>query len=210
MASAFSNNGQGVRGDLRHTVAAVLLDSEARNARANDPWHGKVREPMIRFAQWAATFGAKPKAGEKELRLFNLSTTIGQSPLRSPSVFNFFAPDYIPPNTVHAKYGRLAPELQIADEASVVTFLNTMNTFVRGWQPIVANYATELALAPNARALVEHLNLLLSGGQLSERMLGIVTAAVEEITPKFASYQQQRVFAAILFIMSTAEYTVQK
>ena len=50
VARVFSNNGAGVRGDLRAVVKAVLLDAEARDATsASDPAQGKLREPVLRM-----------------------------------------------------------------------------------------------------------------------------------------------------------------
>ena len=45
---------------------------------------------------------------------------LGQSPLRSPSVFNFFRPGYVPPNTAIATAGKQAPEFQLHNESSTV------------------------------------------------------------------------------------------
>ncbi|HQO54038.1 MAG TPA: DUF1800 domain-containing protein, partial [Ottowia sp.] len=92
VAAAFNDNGAGVRGDLRAVTRAVLLDPEARqDPKLNGPAWGKLREPMIRFVQWARSFGATSSDGKWILwDLSDPSTALGQSPLRSPSVFNFF------------------------------------------------------------------------------------------------------------------------
>jgi uncharacterized protein (DUF1501 family) len=45
VASVFNNNGQGVRGDMKAVVRAVLKDPEARGAVKLDPGYGKLREP---------------------------------------------------------------------------------------------------------------------------------------------------------------------
>ncbi|MBL8223546.1 MAG: DUF1800 family protein, partial [Bryobacterales bacterium] len=54
VTAVFNNNGSGVRGDLKAVVRAVLLDDEARRAPApGDTSRGKLREPIVRFVQWA-------------------------------------------------------------------------------------------------------------------------------------------------------------
>ena len=60
VAAVFNNNGQGVRGDLGAVVKAVLLDPEARNTAAAlaDPNYGKLREPVVRMANWMRASGA--------------------------------------------------------------------------------------------------------------------------------------------------------
>ena len=47
VAAVFANDGQGVRGDLKAVVQAILLDSEARGAVKTDPSYGKLREPAV-------------------------------------------------------------------------------------------------------------------------------------------------------------------
>lgn len=64
VASAFNNNGAGVRGDLKAVWTAILLDDEARGAGSlADTGFGKLREPILRFAQWSRTFNARSEFG---------------------------------------------------------------------------------------------------------------------------------------------------
>ena len=51
---------------------------------------------------------------------------LGQSPLRSPSVFNFFRPGYVPPNTAIATAGKQAPEFQLLNETTTAGYINFM------------------------------------------------------------------------------------
>src|SRR5262245_22108066 len=124
--------GTGQRGDLRATIAAILLDTEARVPPApGDPDFGKTREPILRVAQWMRSFNARSVSGS-----FLLGTTddpgtqLGQSPMRSPTVFNFYRPGYVPPNTAIATANLVAPELQIVNEISVVGYSNFMRSVV--------------------------------------------------------------------------------
>ncbi len=48
---------------------------------------------------------------------------LGQSPLKAPSVFNWFLPGYKPGGLI-ASYGKVAPEFQIATESSVFQNIN--------------------------------------------------------------------------------------
>ena len=69
-------------------------------------------------------------------RLWNIAISptrrpaLGQSPLRSPSVFNFFRPGYVPPNTAIAAPGLVAPEFQLANETTPVAYINLMQTLI--------------------------------------------------------------------------------
>ena len=56
VATVFGNNGSGVRGDLKAVWTAILTDEEARAMpTAADTLFGKMREPIVRFVQWART-----------------------------------------------------------------------------------------------------------------------------------------------------------
>ncbi|MFT3777261.1 MAG: DUF1800 domain-containing protein [Ottowia sp.] len=219
VAAAFNDNGAGVRGDLRAVTKAVLLDPEARQDPAqNGPAWGKLREPMIRFVQWARTFGATSSDGEWILwNLSDPSTSLGQSPLRSPSVFNFFRPGYIPPGTALAERKQPAPEFQITNENSVAGYLNFMqNTIAWGaWGSStskiwVESYTREMALVADSAALVDRVNLLLAAGRLSAATVATIRSAIDTINPTSDWARKQRVWSAIMLTMACPEYLVQQ
>lgn len=235
VAAAFNNNGAGVRGDLRAVWAAVLLDDEARDpARLGDSMHGKLREPLLRFIQWARTFGAVSAAGSwKIFDLSDAANRLGQSALRAPSVFNFFRPGYVPPSTGLADQRAVAPEFQLVNESSVGGYLNFMQGVIQNGihcpRPSVpeaaytdyqydvkARYSAELARVTDPVALIDHLNLVLCAGQLpvSQRslMVDALKAMVYEqptsMTEEARRYD--RVAAAVLMVMASSAYLVQK
>ncbi len=87
---------------------------------------------MLRFVQWARTFGLHSAAGSWKIGdLSDPATKLGQSPLRSPSVFNFFRPGYVPPSTALARSEATAPEFQLVNETSVGGYLNFMQSVIR-------------------------------------------------------------------------------
>ena len=83
-------------------LAAVLLDREARGSTGlGQKGFGKLREPMVRLVQWGRSFGIASAQGSWKIGdLSDVGTRLGQSPLRAPSVFNFFRPGYVPPSSV--------------------------------------------------------------------------------------------------------------
>ncbi|WP_298208483.1 DUF1800 domain-containing protein [Acidovorax sp.] len=233
VAAAFANNGAGVRGDMRAVVKAVLLDDEARapGGLASTSF-GKLREPMLRFVQWGRTFGITSKFGYWKIGdTSSAGTRLGQSPLRSPSVFNFFRPGYVPPATTIASSGAVAPEFQIVNESSVGGYLNYMQRVImsgiyvnapdlpdfgsnaNNGVDIKANYTNELAIAPDADALVSRINLLMCAGQLSTANAKLISDALKArpvTATSTDSAKLDRVAAAILLVMASAEYLVQK
>lgn len=233
VAAAFNNNGAGVRGDLKAVWSAILLDDEARSpAGLTQASFGRLREPMLRFVQWGRTFGIRSAAGSWKIGdLGNPATQLGQSPLRPPSVFNYFRPGYVPPSTALAANRSVAPEFQLVNESSVGGYLNYMQGVIRNGvyvnapdQPnagsnasngydITAAYIAELALVTDAAALVRRLALLLCADQLSASTQTLIVNALNA-TPVTAastdSVKSNRVAAAVLMVMASAEYLVQK
>lgn len=64
VATAFNDNGNGVRGDMKAVIRAILLDPEARNrSMLNDPKHGKLREPVLRHTHLARAFRYRRESG---------------------------------------------------------------------------------------------------------------------------------------------------
>jgi uncharacterized protein (DUF1800 family) len=216
VASAFNNNGAGVRGDMKAFWKAILLDPEAR-ALPSAATAGKVREPMIRAVQWARTFGATSVDGA--WRVYDQSSSdygLTQSPLRSASVFNFFRPGYVPPRTAIATAGLVAPEFQAHNESSTVGYLNYLADWVGGGfsnGAVKASYSELLPLAADSKALVQWVCLYLSADQLSDRTLKAIFSSVSSLPVTASSPDEtklQRIYAAVLLVMACPEYIVQK
>jgi uncharacterized protein (DUF1800 family) len=217
VAAVFADNGSGVRGSLAHVYAAILLDDEARSpAVLGSGQFGKLREPMLRLVQWARTFGAASANGTWKINdLSNAGYYIGQSPLRSPSVFNFFRPGYVPPYVAPGPSltaGSVAPEFQLVNESSVGGYINYLqNTIQSGINAdIKAGYVAELALAGNASALLDRLNLLLCAGQLSAASRSLILTALSAMPSSTDTNKHNRVYAGVLMVMASADYLVQK
>ncbi|MDM0044715.1 DUF1800 domain-containing protein [Variovorax dokdonensis] len=215
VATVFADNGAGVRGDMRSVFAAVLLDNEARApAGLSDPNFGRLREPMLRLVQWARTFKVGSATDTWKVGDTSAITNLGQSPLRSPSVFNFFRPGFVPPSTAIAVNRMVAPEFQLVSEASVCTYVNRMQAVISDGLAagdLMPDYGAERRLALDASALVDRLNLLLCAGQLSTATVNVIKTALG--TPEAASGESNRdnrIFAGILLVMGCPEYLVQK
>ena len=101
--------GEGRLGDLAATVAAILLDREARSAVLDaDPIYGSLKEPLLRVLQFMRAMKLELTADSPLLRL-ELFNSIGEEAFKLPSVFSFFLPEYSPPGVVKAA-GLVSPE----------------------------------------------------------------------------------------------------
>ena len=236
VATIFNDNGKGVRGDLAAVFKAILLDTEATSsAGLTSTTFGKLREPMVRTAQWARTFKASSLKGTWKIGNPNYSAVdaLGQSPLQAPSVFNFFRPGYVPPSTTMALSKATVPEFQLVNESTTASYINYLQNFlyqgmwVRAPElitspdaatptdgpDIVPDYSAELALVGNPSALINRLNLLLCAGQLSaETVTMMVNALSYDSTNSASSDSAKRSYVAkaIMFVMCCSEYLVQK
>ena len=216
VARAFNDNGSGVRGDMKAVIRAVLLDPEARDAtRLSDGNWGKLREPVVRVANWARLFGARSPSGTYRINsLHDPIEGVGQGPLHSPSVFNFFRPDYSPAGDVR-NAGLVALEFQITHETTVSAYINFMvQTVEQGYgsgdRLITAPYTNELALATQPEQLVDHLNQLLMAGQMSAATRQTVLEALNAVPMTEANAAQRRVWIAVTLAMCSPEFLIQK
>lgn len=227
VAQTFNDNGQGVRGDMKAVMRAVLLDAEARSATnlTVASW-GKLREPIVRYANFMRAFNVSSTTGY--YRIWNLEDpvrSIGQNPMRAPSVFNWFRPDYSPQGPVR-QAGLLAPEFQIVHEGTATSWVNFIEEKSRretSWgrandqqwgvdvrDYLAADLTQEVSLASNAAALFDRLNLLLAANQLSSATKTVIVNALNGINASSESGRRSRVSTAITLVMSSPEYLIQK
>jgi uncharacterized protein (DUF1800 family) len=217
VAGVFSRTG----GDLKATVKAILLHPEARTP---SPDGGKVREPLLRVTAFLRAFDATSFTG-----FFKIGNTddpaskLGQTVLRSPSVFNFYRPGYTPPGLGT----RVAPELQIVHETSAAGYVNFLRSAVFSgagtvvgaphYKPDVQpDYRGELALAEQPAELVERLNHKLMHGSMPAALKTEITNTVAAIAIPTRSQaatdnaKKLRVAAAVLLTLASPEFQVQK
>jgi uncharacterized protein (DUF1800 family) len=211
---------QSTQGDMKSIITAILTDSEATSATLlSDPQAGKLREPVVRFIQWARTFQLNIAATDattwaKIGNLSSSSTALAESPLQSPNVFFFFQPGYIPPQTALQTNGITAPEFGITNESSVAGYMNFIkNLIANGIAGVPGNYS---ALQPlidqggTSAALLAEINVLIAAGQISAQTLSLMQSALDTIDVSTASGANDRLHAALTLVMCAPEYLVQK
>lgn len=228
VAAVFNNNGQGVRGDLGAVLRAVLLDREARDGTAAVPAFGKLREPVLRMTQLFRAFGARPVPGgdwdvAPTVAVFNtpsnrglrgLDADLGQNVLSSPTVFNFYPPDFAPAGPVAAAQ-LVAPEFQLWTENAVMAGANLLNFHVQdaesGGYWTALNLTAELALVSQPANLVNRLDLLLTGGAMSTSLRQALLTRLSDPTYSNDDYGRSgKVRDAISLIVNSPEQLVQK
>ncbi len=224
VAAVFNNNGSGVRGDMGAVIRAILLDPEARTAPAGTSTSdGKLREPIIRLANWIRAFGATSQSGFWAINSTTANTSLGQSPLAAPSVFNFYRPGYVPPGTRMGQAGLVAPEFQTVDEVTTAGYINTMQTAITSGigasSDVRSALTNEVAVANDPAALADRMNTLLMYGSMSTTMRQRLVEAITSVTVPASTGSNQaaidtallnRARLAVFLTMTSPEYLIQR
>ncbi len=214
-AQAFANNGQGIRGDMKAVVRAILLDWEARSPDVlSQPGYGKVREPMIRFVALLRAMNAQPPADGRFRYYWQSSAEWGlnQSPLQAPTVFNFFEPTYAQPGPI-ADAGLVSPELHIINETSVFGTANFLHAVLfEGYADdqtnITLNYSYFTSAGTNNAALLDRVNLVFYAGRMAPETRTIFADALAD--PDFETNPLERVQTLIWLVSLSPEFAVQR
>ena len=206
VTAAFNNNGQGVRGDMKTVLRAILLDPEARGDVKANPEFGQLREPVLMLtALLRATGGVTDGAG-----LADRVASLGQRPYSSPSVFNFFPPDSTIPGT-----DLFGPEFGIHNTSTAVGRSNLIYSLLYSGiagDPTVPNAtgthiatASLEALAADPDSLTNTVEVLLLGSRLPATTHGIVASSVSLVP---ATNKTERVRMALYLVASSYHFQV--
>ncbi|MFN0298964.1 MAG: DUF1800 family protein [Burkholderiales bacterium] len=211
VATAFNNNGQGVRGDLRAVLRTIMLDPEARGDTKTDPNAGKLREPVLYMTNLLRALDGTTDG----VYLIDKAIAMGQPPFESPTVFNYFPPDYVPPGT-----DILGPEFKIMHTSTVLSRANFVNELLVTRNEVVApvanvtgatgtktNSATLNAAAANPATLVDQVTALFGNNPLSAQEKAAIVTAVTAVP---AANAVQRVRTAIYLVVTAAQVQIAK
>lgn len=223
ITNVFNDNGNGVRGDLGAVVAAILLDEEARNCNwINNTANGRLKEPIQRYTQYVKGFDAKTETWFWNQGVV-LNNFTDQYVLSSPTVFNFFLPDY-QPNSAIADENLVAPEFQIFNSSTSVGYMNIMYFMA------IADYNNDIPeeeleelgvleaykailtapqlvdLSADPDALIDYFDLVLAHGNMSEATRATILAAC---TP-LATFPEAMVKMALYLTMISPDYVIMK
>lgn len=232
VSAKFNDNGQGIRGDMKAVISAILTDPEALDCSwMQDPHSGKLKEPILKYTQALRAFNVSNQSGRLWNWGYGFDEAVSQGVLASPSVFNFYLPEF-QPNGPIADADLVAPEFEIHTSATSINYINLVyDWFINDYYGEIATHAgasshnapsydpndldpadylfldlnEEYNMAWDAPALVERLNLILTGGLFSEETKSSIVSAVEELSDPV-----ERVRAALFLSFIAPEYTVQK
>jgi uncharacterized protein (DUF1800 family) len=189
VSRVFDGTDSGVRGDMAAVIKAILLDPEASAAADATQNRGKLREPVLRHLALMRQLNATSSDGYYFNAGFLLQQLVGQHPLSSPSVFNFFLPSHTPAGEIAAA-GLVAPEFQITTTTTVVGITNLVDfavngDFVMDAQPPFGEVTLDLSefevLAADPIALMDRLDLLFTSGSLNPDTRAVIVDIIDDI-----------------------------
>jgi len=232
VARVFENNGFGIRGDLKAVVKAILVHPQARTAV--DP-QGKVREPVLRLSAYLRAFPHTSLTGAWKIGNTDSTTSsLGQTPLRAGSVFNFYRPGYLAPGTGAAAAGLALPEMQLLNESSASGYVNymrdnlslgvgqlqaTVNNVVQNKRDLQRDWSAEIALSGSPTDLINSITGRLLYTTLSPGLVLDLTAAINSFPIPDATAtnaadvlaaKRNRVNITVLLTLVAPEFLVQK
>jgi hypothetical protein len=212
VSAAFNNNGKGVRGDLKAVTAAILLDPEARCddpstcAAMINPNYGHLREPILFITNILRAFNATSNGTNLSDRAKNM----GQELFYSPTVFNYYRPNFVVPGTT-----LLGPEFTIQSSSAAINHAQFLNPLIGigsiSGTTIDLSGLQALASDPTAAALVDELNTTLMHGTMStgagsmrERIMQTI-AALPSAT---ANDRLKRARWALYLVATSSQYQI--
>jgi uncharacterized protein (DUF1800 family) len=200
VAAAFNDNGSGVRGDLKAVVTAILMDPEAR--RGDDPTQaqpndGHLKEPLLFMTSALRAMNATSDGSN----LANYASNMKESPFFSPSVFNFFPPNFVIQGTT-----LLGPEFAIFNNSTTMARTNFVNDLVYGQ---VSNTTTVdisgyIPLAATPDELIDTIAAVMLHGQVSAGVRSTLDSTLSAISDNTGRTQ-----AVFYLIGSSSQFQVQ-
>jgi uncharacterized protein (DUF1800 family) len=202
---------------MKEVIRAVLLDPEARGDAKTDPRYGKLREPVLFLTNIARHFDVRSadRSALSDGTLTTETSAMGQIAFMSPSVFNFYPPDYVVPGTSFK-----GPEFALYTTGTAITRANFGNTII--FNRINPNperrviLGTSISLAemqafaeadPSGNQLLDALNLRMMHGAMSPQMRGAILGVVQSVPESNPLLRAQR---AVYLVATSSQYQIQR
>lgn len=201
VATSFADNGQGVRGDMKAVIRAVLQDPEARagDTGAVAGTDGKLREPVIYMTRLLRAFNAQSDG----VGLQSYSQPMRQDVFNAPSVFNFYPPSYKPRGMALA-----GPEFKIVNAPTISARLNFLFDLTNQGLPLATkpDFGELLAAAGDDNTLIALLDLRLIHGTAPAAL----KTAVAQALPAAGGVGQQRAMLALYLFAASPAFAIQR
>ncbi|MFN7923313.1 MAG: DUF1800 family protein [Bryobacteraceae bacterium] len=200
VSAVFEDNGEGVKGDLKAVIRAILLDSEAIDPTSDSGGH--LKEPALAVLSLIRPIGAR--VGDFPV-LADEAIEMGQSILFPPSVFSYFSPGYRIPGA-----GLGGPEFQILTSETALRRVNYVGKLLYGGfgSYIELDSKRYVDAAPDTNALLQLVDEDFLGGWMHDDPAG--TAMLDAITKAVNAQESAaaKAAAAIYLVGSSQQFQV--
>jgi uncharacterized protein (DUF1800 family) len=195
VAAVFIDNGEGVRGDMRAVLQAILTDPDAS---VDGPDAGRLKDPLLHVVGLGRALGVQ--VGDPSMFMY-VFTGLGQLLVTPPTVFGFYSPLAPLPGSPDL----FGPEFQLYTPALAIQRANFIYSLVSGGagSSFKVDLAPYVALAASPAALVEKVNQALFFGRMSNALRQVIVAATQAV-----SSPQQRAVGALYLAAISSEYVV--
>jgi uncharacterized protein (DUF1800 family) len=217
VSAVFANNGSGVRGDMKAVLTAILMDPEARagDVQTGDQADahpavdgGHLREPLLWTENLLRGLNATPQSPATPYPYVSFMSSrlasLGEAPFNQASVFNYFPPEYVIPQTTSN-----APEFSLENTGSVVPRLSLADAIIHNTAsgPAVDLSATSPfgLQASDPATLVDYLGMLFMHSQMPTDMR---TALITTVSAIPATDLQSRVRVAVYLVVTSSQYKI--
>lgn len=207
VAAAFNNNGQGVRGDMKAVITAVLLDAEARandNGGQDQITDGHLQEPVLYIAGIVRAFGGTMTTQN----YFGWDLGNMQQDIFNPaSVFNYYSPLFVAPGTnlQGGEFQIYTPDVAVYRANMAANLMGAYNNAIQTYGPgTTVDLSPFVPLAAQPATLVAALDLTLTHGTMPATMKNAIIAAITAETQGNVF----RVEDAIFLILTSGYYNV--
>lgn len=220
VANVFNNDGAGVRGNMFAVAKAILMDEEARNCEYLDaPYTGKMIEPVLRMTNFFKSVGVDMSRSKYFFHHgYDLEVRAFQHPYSSPTVFNFYTPDYRPNGPLNDQ-NLSAPEFQILNTLSSLDFGNlsfgwtyyeyAQNNWENEYFYNPVNASDYFESAHDDEALMNQIDLLFFQGQMSSFTKDALIEAIKDI-PSTLNGAREKINTAMYLALISPDYLIKK
>jgi uncharacterized protein (DUF1800 family) len=213
IANVFDDNGLGERGDLSAVVKAIMMDPEARDpAVATTPVFGLFREPVIRTMHLARLTKINRSGKAVWWDYGNYYDDTLQMPLYSPTVFNFYRPDYTPPGVLDQE-NLDGPAFEITNSYTAVSLPNRIWTiadrgfYMRGRYHFTPDYNDFMPYLSDSDTLLDYINIVVCAGGMRAETRAIIKM---NLTNTALSDPVEKVRLAVYLALMSPEGAVQR
>ncbi|MFD1786905.1 DUF1800 family protein [Sphingomonas floccifaciens] len=212
VAAKFADNGSGVRGDMKAVIRAILTDNEARGAPRTGTGDGKVKEPILAMTALMRAAGMTTDG----YAFVTQDAGLGEGVFRSPSVFNFYPPDYPLPGNTLLKSG----PSKLMTTSNITRLHNfvynwtvggdqarsefTTNPGIPGWSGSKTEWGAWEAMGADTDAMISRIDLLMMANTMTDAQKTSLKAAATAITNTDATLQARRRAQMLLYIVGTS------